>query len=115
MPHMAVTTLKYFLVDNEDYIFVTEQAIGTNLMSHGQSQVPGADRFPIMVFSHGLGGMRTTYSYICADIASHGWVVAAVEHRDGSASMALTNNGPLLYERQAAGALIWFSWCSFLY
>lgn len=59
-----------------------------------------------MVFSHGLGGMRTTYSYICADIASHGWVVAAVEHRDGSASMAMTHSGPILYERMAEGMSI---------
>lgn len=37
--------------------------------------------FPVIVFSHGLGGMRTTYSGICCDLASHGYVVAAVEHR----------------------------------
>lgn len=60
-------------------------------------------QFPVMVFSHGLGGMRTTYSYICADIASHGWVVAAIEHRDGSASLALTESGPVIYERGSVG------------
>ncbi len=37
--------------------------------------------FPAVVFSHGLGAMRTTYSTVCCDIASHGYVVAAVEHR----------------------------------
>lgn len=37
--------------------------------------------FPVVVFSHGLGGMRTTYSGICCDLASHGYVVAAIEHR----------------------------------
>ena len=37
--------------------------------------------FSVIVFSHGLGGMRTTYSAICCDLASHGYVVAAVEHR----------------------------------
>lgn len=68
-----------------------------------QEEVP--EKFPVMVFSHGLGGMRTTYSYICADIASHGWVVAAVEHRDGSASIALTNSGPVTYEHPEKGVL----------
>ena len=37
-----------------------------------------------MVFSHGLGGSRNTYSQICGSVASHGMVVIAPEHRDGS-------------------------------
>ncbi|XP_006815950.1 platelet-activating factor acetylhydrolase-like [Saccoglossus kowalevskii] len=42
--------------------------------------------FPVMVFSHGLGANRTTYTTICLEMASQGFVVAAVEHRDKSAS-----------------------------
>ncbi|KAK0559479.1 hypothetical protein OC844_004381 [Tilletia horrida] len=41
--------------------------------------------FPCAVFSHGLGGTRVTYSAYCAALASHGVVVAAIEHRDGTA------------------------------
>ncbi|KAK4511519.1 uncharacterized protein ATC70_012734 [Mucor velutinosus] len=44
--------------------------------------------FPVIVFSHGLGGNRLIYSSICSDLASHGFVVVAIEHRDGSASLA---------------------------
>ena len=36
---------------------------------------------PVIVFSHGLAAMRTTYTGICCDLASHGYVVASVEHR----------------------------------
>ena len=36
---------------------------------------------PVVVFSHGLAAMRTTYTGICCDLASHGYVVASVEHR----------------------------------
>jgi len=41
--------------------------------------------FPCAVFSHGLGGTRVAYSAYAAALASHGVVVAAVEHRDGTA------------------------------
>ncbi|CAI6096870.1 unnamed protein product [Clonostachys chloroleuca] len=42
-------------------------------------------RWPTMIFSHGLGGTRNSYSYIAGSLASHGVVVFCPEHRDGSA------------------------------
>lgn len=43
--------------------------------------------YPFVIFSHGLAGNRNTYSSTCIELASHGYVVLAVEHADGSASM----------------------------
>ena len=45
-----------------------------------------------MVFSHGLSGTRNAYSHITGSLASHGMVVIAPEHRDGSAPVSFINN-----------------------
>ncbi|KAJ9668393.1 hypothetical protein H2201_001441 [Coniosporium apollinis] len=45
-------------------------------------------RWPVLVFSHGLGGTRNTYSHLAGSLSSHGIVVIAPDHRDGSAPIA---------------------------
>jgi platelet-activating factor acetylhydrolase len=45
-------------------------------------------RWPVVVFSHGLGGSRNAYSHICGSLASHGIVVMAADHRDSSAPIS---------------------------
>ena len=47
---------------------------------HNALPVPGKS-WPLIVFSHGMGCARFTYSQICYDLASHGYIVAAPEHR----------------------------------
>ncbi|KIW08964.1 uncharacterized protein PV09_00875 [Verruconis gallopava] len=47
-----------------------------------------AGRWPVMVFSHGLGGSRNAYSHICGTLASHGLIVIAPDHRDRSAPVS---------------------------
>lgn len=70
------------------------------VVASGQGQVhdgkddPRPPTFPVVVFSHGLGGSRTMYSTVCGDLASHGLVVVALEHRDGSGARTYVNVPP---------------------
>ena len=63
-------------------------------LEHAQIIQPSPkSRFPIMVFSHGLGGSRNAYSQWCGSMASYGIFVAAIEHRDGSAPNSVVKAG----------------------
>jgi len=41
---------------------------------------PRKGKFPLVVFSHGFGGHRRQSTFLCTHLASHGYVVAAVDH-----------------------------------
>ncbi|RFU79274.1 phospholipase a2 [Trichoderma arundinaceum] len=61
----------------------------TSIPAHKNATLASAEtenkRWPTMIFSHGLGGSRNSYSYVAGSLASHGIVVICPEHRDGSA------------------------------
>ena len=40
----------------------------------------GGKRFPLIVFHHGLGSFREGNSFLCIELASHGYVVLCVAH-----------------------------------
>ena len=46
-----------------------------------------------MVFSHGMTTCRTIYQCPHAEFASHGYIVFAIDHLDGSASYTELSNG----------------------
>jgi len=54
-----------------------------SLQTQALSQVPLASdqpSYPILLFSHGLGGVRTQNTFQCQELASHGYIVVAVDH-----------------------------------
>jgi platelet-activating factor acetylhydrolase len=53
----------------------------------------GLPRFPVVVLSHGTASTRTGYTHFCGELASRGFLVVAVEHRDGSGPGSLVMSG----------------------
>ena len=43
------------------------------------------NQYPVLIFSHGLGGVRMQNSYQMEELASHGYVVASIDHTYGGA------------------------------
>ncbi|MBT2430401.1 dienelactone hydrolase family protein [Streptomyces sp. ISL-112] len=74
--------------------------------SHAVSGAPVAregGRFPVVVFSPGLGGVRTQNTAWAEELASHGYVVAAVDHPYDSAAVVLADGRTLRTRVSATG------------
>jgi len=60
----------------------------------------GSQKYPVIVFSHGLGGTYEVYTQLSRDLASYGFIVIVLEHEDQSGSYAVSEDGKeLLFER----------------
>jgi len=62
----------------------------------------GDGPFPVIVFSHGLGGTREGYSYLGNHWASHGYVSVHVQHKGSDDSVWRGSADPLGAARRAA-------------
>ncbi|HEY0553536.1 MAG TPA: hypothetical protein VGG20_04675 [Thermoanaerobaculia bacterium] len=67
------------------------------------SPATGKGPFPVIVFSHGLGGSREGYEYLGRQWASQGYVAVHVEHL-GSDTAAFKKGGRILKELREAAA-----------
>ncbi|ROT78069.1 Platelet-activating factor acetylhydrolase [Penaeus vannamei] len=54
---------------------------------------PAGAKMPVLVVSHGMAAHRSAFSSLATDLASHGFFVVVLEHRDGS-SCASFHVGP---------------------
>ena len=53
----------------------------------------GSNKLIPIIFSHGLQASRGFYSVICRELASQGFIVFALDHRDGSCHYTEDSDG----------------------
>ncbi|MFV0131539.1 hypothetical protein ACLGI4_28175 [Streptomyces sp. HMX112] len=74
--------------------------------THAVFNAPVADRggrFPVVLFSPGSGGVRTQNSAWAEELASHGYLVAALDHPYDSAAVVLTDGRTLRTRTSSTG------------
>ena len=71
---------------------------------------PAAGRFPLVLFSPGLGGLRTQNTAWAEDLASRGYVVAGVDHPYDSAAVVLADGRTVRTQVAASGDLKRTDW-----
>jgi dienelactone hydrolase len=78
----------------------------TRAHSHAVPDAPlrrSSDRYPVIVFSPGAGGVRTQNTAWAEDLASRGFVVAAVDHPYDSAVVVLADGRSIRTRVHATG------------
>ncbi|MFF2747421.1 alpha/beta hydrolase family protein [Kitasatospora sp. NPDC058048] len=63
----------------------------------------GGERFPVVLFSPGSGGVRTQNTAWAEELASHGYVVAALDHPYDSAAVVLADGRTITTETASSG------------
>lgn len=61
----------------------------TARMGATPAAAPGRSGWPVLVFSHGMGVSRASYSALAEDLASHGYVVVTIDHPLGGFTLDL--------------------------
>jgi predicted esterase len=82
--------------------------VSGNLVSHAVENAPVAkssNHFPVVLFSHGLGGTGFEYTSLLEDLVSHGYVVASIEHTYTAMAVVFPNGRvvPLHQEADPVG------------
>ena len=65
----------------------------------------GDGPFPVIIFSHGLGGSRDNYEYLGRHWASHGYVSVHLQHKGSDAAVWKDQANPMEAMRQAVKEL----------
>ncbi len=83
----------------EYHIEVSFSVVDEELLSH--RNVPIRDgKFPVVIFSHGNGGVRFQSVYLTEFLASHGYIVLAPDHT-ANAAITIIDGQIILYDKDS--------------
>mmetsp|Transcript_12485 Transcript_12485/g.14563 ORF Transcript_12485/g.14563 Transcript_12485/m.14563 type:complete len:381 (+) Transcript_12485:107-1249(+) len=99
--YLKVSPWKIDMLLDINHPFVREAPI------RGNSATDNTEKLPVVIFSHGLGGSAEMYSKFCGDVASHGFIVIAVEHEDHSGSYFQNAEGEVGYYKVPPSDLVY--------
>jgi predicted esterase len=86
----------------EEFGEVWPQILSGDLKSHAQENAPIAQSlktFPVVLFSHGLGGTGFEYTASIEDLVSRGYVVATIEHTYTALAVLFPNGKIVTHHR----------------
>ena len=78
--------------------------VSADLTSHAVENAPVAKstkRFPVVLFSHGLGSVGFAYTSLIEDLVSHGYVVASIEHTYTAMAVVFPNGRVVPFHQEA--------------
>jgi pimeloyl-ACP methyl ester carboxylesterase len=85
---------------HEGYGDVWPQILSRAVYSHAVGNAPATKsprQFPVVIFSHGLGGSSFGYTALFEELVSHGYVIAAIQH-PGTADAVVFSDGRIARE-----------------
>lgn len=83
------------------------EAMGDTLTAASEgAPLKWARKWPLVIFSHGLGGHVAQNTVLAECLASHGWIVASIAHPGGAASITWPEGGAELLSSAQRGRLM---------
>ena len=78
-----------------------EQSPPATHAADGATMLSSRDKYPLLLFSHGLGNTTALYTAEIEDLVSHGYVVAAIDHTYDAAFVVFPGDRVVAYAREA--------------